>query len=291
MALRVFAPAKVNLHLAVGEKGDDGYHAVRTVLQALSFGDTVTISAAGEFSFACTPDLGLMQEDNLACRAALAMAERFGHPLDVEISVEKRVPHGAGLGGASADAAATIVGLAQLWDVAACEDALTEVARSLGADVPFFLTGGAALLGGRGDALEEVLRPLDAPVVIVKPAEPVPTGQAYAAFDRLGATEPPAPDELTEALAAGDTTRVARHLYNNMTPASVGLVPGIGGAIRLLAESPGVLGALMAGSGSAVFGVCESAEAAQRAARAGQDAGLWAVATHAHAAGCRVDSL
>lgn len=291
MALRILAPAKVNLHLAVGEKADDGYHAVSTVLQTLALGDTVTIRPATEFGFTCAPDLGLTREDNLACRAAMAMTERFALPLNVAVSVEKRVPHGAGLGGASADAAATIVGLAQLWEVAHEAEALNEVARSLGADVPFFLTGGAALYGERGDVLERVLPWLDAPVVLAKPPELVPTAQAYAAFDLLEVSAAPTVVGLESALAAGDAAAVARHLYNNMTAASVGLVPGIAGALRLLSESPGVLGAAMAGSGSAAFGICGSAHAAERAAEAARNAGLWAVATHTHSAGCVVEQV
>lgn len=286
--MRIFAPAKVNLYLAVGSTRSDGYHDVTTVLQALAFGDTVVIESGHAFGFACTPDLGLKPEDNLACRAATVMAERFGKPLDVRIHVEKVVPAGAGLGGASADAAATIVGLARMWGIAEDDGALRDVAASLGADVPFFLSGGAALFAGRGDVLERRLPPLDAPVVLVKPAEPVATAEAYAAFDRLG--QPAAPDvsPLVEALERGDTVAVAHSLSNNMTGPSVGLVPGIGAALRLLAESPGVIGLLMAGSGSATFGICESGQAAKRCAQAATAAGFWAAATHTTAAGVQV---
>lgn len=283
--MRVFAPAKVNLHLAVGGMRADGFHDVTTILQALSFGDTVVITPDTAFGFACTPDLGLHPQDNLACRAAQAMAERFGESLAVSISVEKHIPAGAGLGGASADAAATIVGLAALWGVDD-QQALAEVGRALGADVPFFLTGGAALFEGRGDVLVRSLPSLAASVVLAKPAAPVLTGEAYASFDRLAPSSAPPTGAMIDALEAVDAGGVAAHLYNNMTAASVGLVPEIAGALRLLAESQGVLGAAMAGSGSAVFGLYADESAAREAADAARTAGLWAVATHTRAGGC-----
>lgn len=285
MRMRVFAPAKVNLHLAVGDVRADGYHDVTTVLHALAFGDTVVIEPGSSFGFACTPDLGLRPEDNLACKAATEMAAWFDRPLDVSIAVEKRMPAGAGLGGASSDAAATILGLARLWGIDAGDELLVDIARSLGADVPFFLTGGAALYSGRGDVLERTLPALDAPFVLVKPAEAVATGSAYAAFDGIERQQPPTPSALIAALEREDVRDVARHLYNNMTAASVGIVPGIAGALRLVAEAHGVFGSAMAGSGSAVFGICETDADAGRCAQAAREAGLWAMATRTSRSG------
>lgn len=283
--VRIFAPAKLNLHLAVGDIRGDGYHDVTTVLHSLDFGDTVVIEPGSSFGFSCTPDLGLRAEDNLACRAASEMSARFDRPLDLSISVEKHVPAGAGLGGASSDAAATILGLTRLWGIEGEDELLSDIARSLGADVPFFLTGGAARYSGRGDVLEQSLPALDAPVVLIKPAEAVSTAEAYAAFDRLGQSPAPSPAALTDALKRGDVREAARHLYNNMTEASVSLVPGIAGALRLVAESHGVLGSAMAGSGSAVFGICETDDDARRCADAARAAGLWGVATRTGSSG------
>jgi len=288
MILRIFAPAKVNLHLAVGAPGPDGYHPVETVLQALALGDTVTIAEGGQ-GFSCTPDLGLSPDENLAWRAARAMSGHFSRPLDVAIAVDKRVPAGAGLGGASSDAAAVIVGLARLWGLEDAADQLAAVARSLGADVAFFLEGGAALYGGRGDVLAQRLPSLDAAIVVAKPAEPVPTAQAYAAFDRLGGPAAPAVAPLLEALDGGGAGSVARHLYNAMTPASISLVPAIADALGLVGGSAGVLGAAVAGSGSAVFGISADTESAQSCAVASRAAGLWAVATTTYPGGCTIE--
>jgi 4-diphosphocytidyl-2-C-methyl-D-erythritol kinase len=225
------------------------------------------------------------------------MADRFGRPLDVAISIEKRIPAGGGLGGASADAAAVLVGLAQLWgivpdaasDAAAGDPAVLEIARRLGADVPFFLEGGAALFTGRGDVLALALPALGADVVLVKPVDPVPTAAAYAAFDRLAVREqPPSPELLVRALGTGNAAAVASALFNNMTAASTSLVPGIRDAFALLAADSRVLGSAMAGSGSTVFGICEDGAAAARIADAARERGFWAAASRLSPSGCTI---
>ena len=291
VGLRVRAPAKVNLHLDVGAVRADGYHDVVTVLQALAFGDTVTITPSSRFTFSCTPDLGLPAEQNLAYRAAQAMAARYGRSLQVSVAVEKRIPAGAGLGGASTDAAAVSAGLATLWGVDHADPGLTDVARSLGADVPFFLTGGAALFTGRGDVLVRRLRPLAASMVLARPDAPVPTAEAYRAFDALPEQGPVGPDRVIDALEAHGVREVACALHNNMTAAAVSLVPEIAVALEVLRSSPGVLGSSVAGSGSCVFGICEDAAAAERSARSARAAGLWAVATSTSPDGCVVERL
>ena len=288
-ALRVSAPAKVNLYLAVGPLGPNGYHPVETLMHALTLADEVTIRPAFSFDFTCSADLGLPHESNLAYRAAQAMGARFGQPLDVAIGVEKHIPAGAGLGGASADAAAVIAGLAELWGVDAEQDALYEVARTLGADVPFFLVGGCARLTGRGDVLARTLPPLDVPVVVVRSAEPVPTAAAYRAFDALPMSAAPAPEALEAALTAGDVQAVAGGLYNAMTASSMGLVPAIADALSMVGSADGVLGAAMSGSGSAVFGIAECDADAQRCAWAAREAGFWASAARFSPRGCVVE--
>lgn len=286
--IRIFAPAKVNLYLAVGQAASDGYHPVRTVLQALAFGDAVVMEDAEGFFFTCTPDIGLANEENLAVRAARAMSATFDRALDVAITLEKHVPSGAGLGGASADAAAVITGLAERWGIVD-ETALHSVARSLGADVPFFLVGGAALLTGRGDVLERPLRSLEADVVLVKPADAVPTGAAYAAFDQRAAGPGPSATPIIDALEASDVGAVASSLYNAMTPSSVSLVPPIADALALVSAGRGIMGATMAGSGSAVFGIAASEEDAAACASAAREAGYWALCTRTWPDGCIIE--
>lgn len=287
--LRIQAPAKVNLYLAVGPVGPDGYHLVDTVLHALMFGDELSVGPADRLTFSCVPDLGLADSDNLAYRAVLAMAERFDREPLVSVIVRKRVPACAGLGGASSDAAAVIAGLATLWGVSERREDLHAVARSLGADVPFFLEGGAARFTGRGDVFLRRLPALDVPVVLVRPAEPVATAEAYRAFDDVPHDDAPPIEPLERALGDRDAGRVAALLFNAMTPSSVRLVPSVGHALDLVRSYPGVMGAAMAGSGSAVFGICDGADSAEACAARAAEAGYWSAATRTCACGCSVE--
>ncbi len=290
------APAKVNLYLGVGARRADGYHDVETVLQTLSLSDTVVIEPAEDLSVACDTDLGLPAEENLAYRAALALAEALGREPGACISLTKRIPAGGGLGGASSDAAAVLVGLARLWgytdpgDDGATEVVLHEVAASLGADVPFFLGGGTALFGGRGDVLTSRYATPRLDIALVKPDEPVPTGAAYAAFDRLLLPTPPGPGAVADACAAGDARGLARVLYNNMTEASVSLVPAVGDVLGWSRSAGGVLGAAVAGSGSTVFAVCESGASALRVVEEARCRGWWAEAAESRVDGVRACS-
>lgn len=271
------ASAKVNLYLGVGDLRPDGYHDVDTVLQAISLADEVSIEPGPALSVTTAPDLGLPPEENLAYRAARALGTAVGREPALSIRIAKHVPVQAGLGGASADAAAVLVGLAHRWGLGASERPLLyEVAAGLGADVPFFLGEGTALYTGRGDVLSRTMPTPRLHLALARPPVPVPTGAAYAAFDRLPAGPPPGPGRMVEACEAGDPAAVAASLYNNMTAASVGLVPEVGDALASLREAPGVLGAAMAGSGSAVFAVCASAADAAAVAATARERGLWA---------------
>jgi 4-diphosphocytidyl-2-C-methyl-D-erythritol kinase len=278
-AITLAAPAKVNLLLDVGGRRADGYHDVTTVLVALELHDDVTVAEASALTLACEPDLGLPPQENLAWRAAEAVARALDREPALALRVTKRIPARAGLGGGSADAAAVIAGACRLWGVDPALPAVTEAARSLGADVPFLIAGGAALYGGRGDELIETLPTPELHIVLVNPGVDVPTPAAYAAFDRMLA--PPAldPAPLTAALRAGDAAAAAAALANDLTDASAGYAPAIRDALGLVRSAPGVLGAQMAGSGATVFGICEDATAARAAAEQAAARDWWAVAT------------
>ncbi len=284
------APAKVNLYLGVGALRPDGYHDVTTVLQAISLADTVTLTPADTLGVSCTPELDLPAEENLAHRAALAFAEATGGEAAVRIAIDKRIPAGAGLGGASADAAAVLVGLALLagLDPAGADRPLLDrVAASLGADVPFFLGGGTALFGERGDALVGAVPTPPLELVVVKPAAPVSTPAAYAAFDRSPVGPAPGAGQVLEACAAGEPAEVAQALYNNLAPAAVGIVAEAGEVLGWLRSAEGVLGAEVSGSGSAVFSICASEEAASGLAAAARERGWWAEAATSRPDGIR----
>ncbi len=270
------APAKVNLHLGVGGVRTDGYHDVTTVLHALELADMVEIEPAAELTLTCEPSVGVSPENNLAYRAAVALGEAVGRRPQVAIRLIKHIPHGAGLGGGSSDAAAVIAGLATLWGVDPRDPRCIEVAAGLGADVPFFLAPtGCALMTGRGDVLARELPALDGvPVVLVRPPMPVPTAAAYRAFD---AAPPVAPDptRLLVALDAHDASAVSAAIANNMESASASVVPAVADALAWLKQQSGVRGAAVAGSGSAVFALCDTGDAAATIARSAETHGWW----------------
>lgn len=287
--LRIIAPAKVNLFLGVGPLRADGYHDVDTVLHAVGLCDEITIEESDALTVTCSPDVGVEPEANLVHRAAVALGEALGRMPAVSITVEKRIPHGAGLGGGSSDAAATIAGLATLWGVDPLSDTCVRVASTLGADVPFFLEQtGSALMTGRGDVTERVLDGMEgAPVVLVKPASAVPTALAYRAFD-ADPVEPGEPGAVVDALRAADPRSLVAALHNNMTAAAMSVTPDVGVVLQWLERCEGVLGALVAGSGSAVFGICESDGAARAACVSAVERGWWAESTSLRARGVEV---
>ncbi len=285
MPMTLSAPAKLNLYLAVGGPRADGYHDVTTVLTALDLGDVVTIEPAGRLSLACEPDVGVSTDQNLAWRAAVAMSEAFGRPSHFAIAVAKRVPAGAGLGGGSADAAAVVAAIAAAWGVSRDDPRLDAVASSLGADVLFPLRGGCALYEGRGDVL---VRSLDLPrahFAIACGAAPVPTADAYLMLDQLGRGPAPGPGGVEAALAEASASALGAALYNNMTAAALALVPDIAEGLASMQEADGCLGSALCGSGSAVFGVFETASGAERAAASARERGMWGAVARPHPGG------
>lgn len=281
------APAKINLYLAVGARRADGYHDVTTVLQTVDLCDEVVVEPAERLSVRCAPDVGVAAEDNLAARAARVLAEATGRTPDVSVTLAKRIPARAGLGGGSADAAAVAVALRELWELGEDFDLVTPC-RLLGADVPFFLEGAAALYEGRGDELSR--RPPTVPLrlVLVNAGIGISTTDAYAAFDRLPFGTSPGPDAVIDALESASADRVAAALFNNMTESSAGMAPFVGEGLALLTASEGCLGCAMAGSGSSVFGICADEPAAEYAAAQARARGWWAATTMTRGCGARV---
>jgi 4-diphosphocytidyl-2-C-methyl-D-erythritol kinase len=279
------APAKLNLFLVVGDTRPDGYHTVTTVLVAVDGGDTVTVEPAERLSLRCDPDVGVAPEQNLAWRAARAMGEAFGREPAFAISVDKRIPAGAGLGGGSSDAAAVIAAIAGAWDVDRSDLALQTVARSLGADVPFFLRGGCGVYAGRGDVPRRTLPVPPGFFAIARPDATVATADAYAAFDAGARQARPSVRAVTDAICLQDAVSLGASLYNNMTSASTGLAPAVGEVLAFMGSTDGCLGPAMAGSGSAVFGLFADLAGAEAAASAAARKGWWSLAARPVAGG------
>lgn len=288
-SIDLLAPAKLNLHLGIHPGRDErGYHKADSVMIGVALADCLHIEQASELSLTTSVDCGVPQERNTVFRAARALCQALDHSEGYAIHVEKHVPSQAGMGGASSDAASTILGLCRLWDVDPLDERVVAVARSIGADVPFFLTMQPALLVGAGDVLAQTFPDVDdVPIVLVRPDVGVSTVEAYRSFD-ADPIDPPRPDAMCAALQAGDVQAIARALYNNLEPAANRLAPETAVVRTWLAAQPGVMAAQLTGSGSCVFGICESHEVAQRIARDTQEQrNWWACATTTVGAGAQ----
>jgi 4-diphosphocytidyl-2-C-methyl-D-erythritol kinase len=250
---RVSAPAKVNLRLRVLGKRPDGYHEIDTLFQAIDLADDVLVRLGGvgiRLSVAGA-DVG-PAEQNLAHRAAARFAAEFGLREGVEIELTKRIPAGAGLGGGSSDAAATLRALSALVGVASDDGRLASAATSIGSDVPFFLGKSALARGrGRGERLEP-LAPLPiADLVLVSPPVHVSTAAAYGA---LAASRSGAPVATEPAANPASWDEVTSQAFNDFQLLVASAHPEVSRAVDAL-ESSGASFALMSGSGSSAFGL------------------------------------
>lgn len=264
-ALRIACPPKVNLYLRIVRKREDGFHELETVFQSVDGGDVLTAEPAERLSLECDqPDLSA-GDDNLVVRAARLLQREAGcDDLGAKLHLAKRVPMGAGMGGGSVDGAAALVMLNEMWGLNVPTARLAELAAELGSDVPFFLHGGTALGGGRGERLESLPTP-PLWLVLVRPDVAVNTGWAYGRW-RPEACGGPTGAEFGQALAGGDPATIAGLLRNDLEPGVIAAVPQIAAAREWLLEN-GALGARMTGSGSVVFGVASDEAHARVIAR------------------------
>lgn len=281
--LTVRPSAKVNLVLRVGPLRPDGFHDVRTLLQSIDLADTLRLTARrGAFAFTCdAPDVPA-DARNLVWRAARALwaaAGRPGEPRDVALHLTKRIPHAAGLGGGSADAAAALVALNRLWMLRLPVARLRDVAATIGADVAFFLVGGTALGAGKGEDLYPVSDVRRLGLVIVKPAFGISTAEAYGWVDADRAAGRPAAagdrsGTLDVGWASGPVT-----VANDMEAPAARRHPEIAQILETCVAA-GAEAAALSGSGSAVFAVVSPRQVA-RVARAVAGAGrrVWTTRT------------
>ena len=265
------AHAKVNLTLEVGAKRADGYHEVTSVMQRISLWDTVTVErGTGRDRLLCDAPVTEDENDNLCMRAAKVFFAETGLKSDgVTVTLEKRIPMQAGLGGGSSDAAAVLRALRTLYDSGIGDGALESMGAKLGSDVPFFIRGGTQLATGRGEVVSP-LPPLAAGwFVVVKPAEGYATAEMYHRLDRPGSVLVRNSRYMQDAVAANNVHAVAAELHNSFER----VVPK-GSSLRTVKDAlraRGALGTLLSGSGSAVFGLFDDREAALAAADALQE--------------------
>ncbi|WP_188260159.1 4-(cytidine 5'-diphospho)-2-C-methyl-D-erythritol kinase [Azospirillum tabaci] len=286
-AIAEAAPAKLNLYLHVVGRRDDGYHELDSLVAFADVADRVTVQpgvARIALRGADLPPVGprlaisgpfgpaLMGENpaqNLVIRAAYALAARLRREADAMIALEKVLPIASGIGGGSADAAATLRALARLWGVPVADQRLYEVAASLGADVPVCVAGRSCYFGGVGEVLEEAPALPDSFAVLVNPGVPVPTPAVFKA--RRGTFSAPA--RFTEA--PGDAAALAallRERRNDLTEPALTVAPVIAAVLAALDGTDGCLLARLSGSGATCFGLYADADQASAAARSIQAA-------------------
>ncbi len=277
--MRLSAYAKINLVLAVGGLRPDGYHEVETVLQQLELHDRLELRQAEQFTLYTDSAEVPHGPGNLVWEAAVLLRERFRCPFGADIRLYKSIPVAAGLGGGSADAAATLVGLNELWNLNLDLETLLGLAAELGSDVPFFLVGPTALARGRGEILAPLPPAPEMGVVLVTPAFGVRAAEAYAHFDRLPGGAPPDLTPVLRALTEKDRYAVAQGLFNGLEAAVFDLYPEVRALKKELGKEEGVLGALVSGSGPTVFGLTADVEQAEVVAARLRSRGLPARAT------------
>lgn len=261
MSVRVFAPAKINLTLDVGRPRADGMHPLQSVVAfapgaecvEATRAETLSLTVLGSFADAVEAD-----ESNLVLRAARALAAAAGvRAPGAALTLVKEYPVASGIGGGSSDAAATLRALNALWRLGLAEEALAEIARPLGADVPVCVRASAAYMTGAG----EMFAPLAMPpmhAVLVNPRKPMPTPDVYRQFDAMGlggdfAPTPPPRWESPEAAIAG-----IRAIGNDLIAPALALMPALAPLLESLRADRRTLYASMSGSGATLFALCAS---------------------------------
>jgi 4-diphosphocytidyl-2-C-methyl-D-erythritol kinase len=280
--VEVLAPAKVNLFLEVLARRPDGYHEIETVMVAVTIYDTLLFEPQPrpEITLRCRWAYGFAGQDrpsietgsprgdlpsgpqNLVWRAVELLRARAGYAGGAAIELIKRVPAAAGLGGASSDAAAALVAANLAWRLGWSHDRLAPLAAELGSDVPFFLTGGAAVCHGRGERIEAI-RASRLHLVVVRPELGLSTPAVYARCRPT--SQPHGAAALVDNLSRGDVWAAAPDMKNDLQQPAQSLHPGIATLLPAIRRA-GAMTGQMSGSGSSCFGLCRSARHARRVA-------------------------
>jgi 4-diphosphocytidyl-2-C-methyl-D-erythritol kinase len=262
--VRLRAFAKVNYALDVLGHRADGYHEVSTVMQSISLADEVKLRrAARGFRLSFEPEEAEIgpSEQNTVYLAWRMLQRLTGVELPAEATLHKKIPSGAGLGGGSADAAAVLVGLNEIFGLGLRVDELRETGGGIGADVPFCISGGTAL----GEGVGEILTPLPTPqahlLLVAKPLRSADTASIYRAYDSTETEITRSVEPVVSALRSGSVPALASAVGNDLALVTRGLVPEVAELEQALLASR-ALGASMSGSGTAVYGIFDDEETA-----------------------------
>ncbi|WP_182113244.1 MULTISPECIES: 4-(cytidine 5'-diphospho)-2-C-methyl-D-erythritol kinase [unclassified Actinotalea] len=275
----VRAPGKINLALTVGRRRADGYHPLATVFQALSLFEEVGVRDADALSITVSglhADRVPTDESNLAWRAALALAAATGAEPGAHLHIHKGVPVAGGMAGGSADAAATLLALDQLWGTGLSREQLAEIAATLGSDVPFALLGQTAVGLGRGDLLTPAMSRGEYHWALALRDTGLSTPRVYGMFDEIVGGQPGEPEAdraLMQALRTGDANAVGAALVNDLQDAALELAPELAETLAV-AQDAGALGVLVSGSGPTVAALTRDERQAQAVAAAMTAAGV-----------------
>jgi 4-diphosphocytidyl-2-C-methyl-D-erythritol kinase len=264
MALRVTAPAKVNLSLHVTGKRDDGYHLLDSLVAFTEFGDVLTIDRASECSLVVTGAFAAALqaetlENNLVLKAARLLQKMANVNNGARITLEKNIPIGAGLGGGSADAAAALVGLRRFWNIDYADQLLFYMAKQLGSDVPVCLDSRTVWMRGIGEQLSATELQGDWWLVLVNPRETLLTKNVFSRFDGVYKPEGQALAQIS------DVAWMLESLENDLQAPATLLMPVIDDIVRRLSATEGCRVARMTGSGATCFGLYASQLEAQQA--------------------------
>ena len=267
MKITVRAQAKINWSLDVCAGRDDGYHELDMLMQRIDLSDTLTFERARFLTLTVGGRTLSEGGRDLVLQAAQALNDHMGRHYGARITLAKHIPIRAGLGGGSADCAATLIALDRLWDLRLPLSELLKIGRKLGADVPYCIAGGFARVRGMGEKIAALGGGERFPLVLLHVGRGLSTAQVFSEYDRVGRTLGLDNAALARAILARDLDGMDRLCGNALEAPSISLMPEIGAALRAL-RALGARVARMSGSGSAVFGVFRTAAEALRAAEA-----------------------
>ncbi len=273
--MQLCAPAKINLSFKILGRRADGFHEIETLMAPISLCDRLTISRSGtpgSIEFVCDDPSLPVGDDNLVVRAARLFLEMIDQKTGLRIELEKKIPHGAGLGGGSSDAAATLLGLNDLCESSLEEDKLAQLAAQIGSDVPFFIFRSAAQCRGRGELVTPVALPMSLPLLLLKPAFGVSTPSAYGRWQESKELSNVSygPQEFAGLTFVNDLERPVFEKYFFLAHLKMWLL-----------TQPEVGAAMMSGSGATLFAILRegaNAEVLAARARAELDPDLWTCA-------------
>ena len=262
------AYAKINLSLDIVGRRDDGYHLLKSVMQSVSLYDSVTVEKADGGEISVSTNLPYLATDrrNIAYLAAEYFLSEAGISEGIKINLEKNIPMGAGLGGGSADAAAVLRALNEIFNEPLSFDELLRIGLKCGADVPFCMTGGTCLAEGLGEILTPLPPLPPCHILIVKPKMSVNTKSAFSDYDKRESEMHPKTDEIIKSLNAANLYEICIRLYNVLENAVAPYYKELNKYKGIMLDC-GALGSVMTGSGSAVFGIFTDKDRAKEALR------------------------